>query len=517
MSKQRAHWAITIKEDNFETWDSEKRSEFLSFAGKYINLQGKRIIMQYNDTTSYRLAVGFKEKEDSNTSSTHWHCLFSCEPGKTCTAGRVRIVMKGYGMPIVNEYVQVIDTSPFIYMKYANKESSDPKTKRSQVDDIIKNEFKMLKSKSTVSREMFNSYLCDKYGATWLTRNKSIIDTYCSIQEECYAERIIIDDEDVEIESRIKNIFNSFHDNILYQLNQPGHFITKCDALNNVEINDIAKYITFISFIPYLFQRATKVIDFIPGLYFYGDANCGKSFAFQLGKSYKIIATDSNGVGKFKLETCESAYLLDDVKHDFVDTSFISSTLRQLTLGAYTRIKIHSETKQIKGFVAVTSNDKPSFITDDYDEKNRNAWLRRFIVLKFKQNNNLDEIILNGNELEYKISQTAITPLLLAIAQDLKNKYSNTHRVNKSIELYVKHLAKYTQQQVSSEEIAEGDGSGSNLDYSVGNSNETKELKRKLIYYNQEDTSDNDGHDVSERVRKKLEFEPADDESYMRR
>jgi len=400
-------------------------------------------------------------------------------------------------------------------MKYANKEGVNGGETKTTVDDILKVEFKLLKSKSTASREMFNSVLCEKYGATWLTRNKTIIDTFCSIQEECYAERIIIDDEDTEIENRVKDIFYSFEKNILHQIKQRGQFITKCEALVDVKTEDISKYITFISFIPYLFQRATNVIDYIPGLYFWGDANTGKSFVFQLGKSYRRIATDSNGVGKFKLETCESAFLLDDIKGDFVDTSYMSATLRQLTLGAYTRVKVHSETRQIKGFVAVTSNEKPAFLNEDYDDKNATAWLRRFIVIEFKEHNNLDEIIINGNELEYKVSQTTIAPLLLEYAREFSTKYPTTHRINKSIELYVKHLNKYIEASVDSTAVE--DGTRSNLDYTLGHINETKELKRKLIYYNQEEDDDDDGHDVSERVRKKLEFEPADDESFMRR
>lgn len=510
MSRQRAHWAITVREENFNTWDIQKQNEFTSVAGKYIDLKGDRISMIYSDALNYKLAVGFKEKEDSNTAGVHWHCLFSCDPGKTCTAGRVRIVMKSHGMPIVNEYLQCIDTNPLVFMKYANKEGVRGNIKKSSVDDILRIEFQKLKEKSSVSREMFNSLLCEKYGATWLTKNKSVIDTFCSIQEECYAERIIVDDEDTEIEERVKNIIESFYSNILYQITQSGSFVTRCDALVDVKNEHIAKYITFVAFIPYLFQRATKVIDFIPGLYFWGDANAGKSFVFQLGRSYRPIAMDSNGVGKFKLETCESAFLLDDVKGDFVDTSLMSSTLRQLTLGAYTRVKVHSETRQTKGFVAVTSNEKPNFLDSAYDEKNRIAWLRRFIVVEFRNNDNLNDIVINGNELEFKVSQTAIAPTLLAYAQEFKENYNIEHRINKSLELYVKHLSKYIS---TSTTIVED---GSNLDNIVGYIDKAKELKRKLEYFQEESEDDDDGHDISSRARKKLEFTEASDDAFMR-
>jgi hypothetical protein len=488
MSKQKAHWALTIKEDCYLTWSPKKREEFDYFVGKYIQCQGERMQLHYDKTSNYILAVGLKEKEDENTSSTHWHCMFSCQPGKTCTAGRVRIVMGMNFMTIPDEYLQPLDTNPMTYMKYANKTSPDSR-KKTDVDGILRDEFNMLKKKSVVSKDTFNAYLCDKYGATWITKNKTIIDTFCSIQEQCYAERIVVDvDDDVDIAERVKEIISSFHDNVLKQIQTQGHFHTKADALNNVKQEDIAKYITFISLIPYMFQRARNAIDYIPGLYFWGDANAGKSFIFQLGKAYRTIATDSVGVGKFKLETCEAAFLLDDVKGDAVDTGSYISTLRQLTLGAYTRVKIHSETRQIKGFVSVTSNEKPCFLESEYDEKNRNAWLRRFIVLEFKRDKNMDELIVNGNEFEYTIAQETIAPFMLNIAKHLRETYGESHRVYKSIHIYKRHLHKYIRENPTPVDISIPlatieDGPGPNLDIAVGHFDQPKIITAANILY----------------------------------
>lgn len=479
MSKQKAHWALTIKEECYLAWSPKKREEFDYFVGKYIQCQGERMQLPYDKTNNYILAVGLKEKEDDNTSSVHWHCLFSCQPGKTCTAGRVRIVMGLSYMPIPEEYLQPLDTNPMTYMKYANKTSTSNR-KTHDVDGILRDEFNMLKKRSVVSKDTFLTYLCEKYGATWITKNKTIIDMYCSIQEQCYAERIVVDvDDDVDIAERVKEIISSFHDNVLTQIKTRGHLHTKADALNNVKQDDIAKYITFISLVPYMFQRAKNAIDYIPGLYFWGDANAGKSFIFQMGKAYRTIATDSVGVGKFKLETCEAAFLLDDVRGDAIDTGSYISTLRQLTLGAYTRVKIHSETRQIKGFVSVTSNEKPCFLEAGYDEKNRNAWLRRFIVLEFKRPKNMDELIVNGNEFEYRIAQETIAPFMLNLAKHLRETYGENHRVYKSIHIYKRHLHKYialnpTPLDVSIELPTQEDGPGPNLDITVGHFDQPK-------------------------------------------
>lgn len=520
MSKQKAHWAITIREETYLLWNLRERTTFDKYVGKYIQCQGERLALPYDASLKYDFAVGLKEMEDANTSSTHWHCMFSCTPGKTCAAGRVRIVMKMNGMPIPEEYLQPLDTNPMTYMKYANKTSKDSRTKY-DIDGILRDEFKLLKKTSVVAKDAFVTHLCDKYGATWITKNKTIVDTFCSIQEQCYAERIVTDsDDDIDIEKRVKDIISSFYENILKQLQTKGCFHTKAEALQNVEEEDIAKYIVFISLLPYMFQRAKNAIDFIPGLYFWGDANAGKSFIFQLGKAYRTIATDSVGVGKFKLDTCEAAFLLDDVRGDAIDTGSYISTIRQLTLGAYTRIKVHSETRQIKGFVAVTSNEKPIFLSNIYDKKNRNAWLRRFIVLEFKRDKSMDELIVNGNEFEYKIAQETIAPFMLNLAEHFKEKYSDSHRIYKSIQIYSKNLHKYIVQKDNSIEsnITED---GSNLDSDLGHFNKPQiitaanliEHKRKNIIVDYDDSS-SDGFELSNGKRIKLIR--ANSQHYMR-
>lgn len=536
MSKQKAHWAITIREETYMTWSPKQRELFDSFVGKYEKCQGERMKLEYDNNQHYWLAVGLKEREDDNTSTPHWHCLFSCLPGKTCTAGRVRTVMGMNYMTIPQEYLQTLDTNPMTYMKYAHKTSNNNR-KREDVDGIIKETFDMLKEKSVVSKDSFMAYLCEKYGATWVTKNKTIIDTFCSIQEQCYAERIVVAEESTEdIVERTQQIISSFHDNILKQINgRNGQFQTRCEALNDVSKDDIAKYITFVALLPYMFQRAQNVIDNIPGLYFWGDANAGKSFIFQLGKCYRTIATDSVGVGKFKLETCESAFLLDDVRGDAIDTGSYMATLRQLTLGAKTRVKIHSETKQIKGFVAVTSNEKPAFLDNEYDEKNRNAWLRRFIVIQFVRDLNMDEILVNGNEFEYKAALATIAPFMKNIAKHLRDTYGREHRVYKSIHVYKRHLDKYISSNIQE---AEKNGPRPDLDTSVGHFDESKiitaankiEIRKqprsentitisddsrlskelntnkrvRLVDYEEDSNPDNDGFELSNGKRVKL-------------
>lgn len=471
MAPQRAHWQVTITKATYDSWSDDIQQAFINHEGKYVNCEGPRIKLNYNDELTYNLAVGVPQ-------NGYWHCLFSCFPGATCPIGRLRIVMEQCGMPIVKEVdkIEMLNTSPITYMKFANKKKLADVVE--QVDNMLLKTFNSMKQKTVVSKERFVQKLCEEYGPTWITKNKTVIDTYCSIQEHCYKERIVNDVEsDDDIEDRIKTIISEYHDNILYQLRIPGHYKTKCEALEGVSIDDVATYIVIISLIPYMFQRGKNVIDFIPGLYFWGDANAGKSLIFQLGKGYRTIACDATGIGKFKLETCEAGFLLDDVRADTVDHSCYLSTLRQLTLGAFTRIKVHSETRQVKGFIAVTSNERPNFLVYGYDQKNRDAWLRRFIVLEFKRNPEMDELIINGNELEYTIAQKTIAPFLRNLADDLLNRYGKDHRINKSINIYISHLDKYIDESSPESRISLPKTvveNGSHVDSTVGAVHKTK-------------------------------------------
>jgi len=537
MVKSKAHWALTIKEETYNSWTEEKRKLFDSYVGKNIELKGDRLKIDYDDRVSYYLSVGFKEMEDDNTSSPHWHCLVSNMPRNTCTANRVRQVMASIGMPIDGEYLQPIDTSPLQYMAYCHKTKVSNKNRKSEVDVILSNVFKELKDDGIVSKESFLNVLCDRYGPTWITKNRTIIDTFCSMLEQCYAERLVVTDEPTDIDEITKDIIIAFHDNILHQIETNG-IDSKCEAIRGVKNEDVAKYICFTSLLPYMFQRAKNVIDFIPGLYFWGNPNTGKSFIFQLGKAYRVIATDSVGIGKFNIDVAESAFLLDDVRGDAIDANTYMSTLRRLALGTNARIKVHSTTKEIKGWCAVTSNEMPRFLTSDYDSSNRDAWLRRFIVLEFK-NNPIDEMLVNGNEFEYKAAQEVIAGFMMRTHTHLLEQYGKEHRICKSIEVYAKHLTKY----LSNSEAAAEDGAGPDLDTNMGNHNsseidkpvlitaankievrkkqkdkqlekELKTNKRQRITYSPISDDDDDGFDLSNGKRIKLA--PANEDAFAR-
>lgn len=512
MAPQRAHWQITITKATYDSWSDEIQQTFISHEGKYLKCEGRRIKLNYNNELTYNLAVGVRQ-------NGYWNCLFSCFPGATCPIGRLRIVMEQCGMPLVKEAdkIETLDgTSPLSYMKFANRTTKPIADVVDQVDTILLKTFNTMKQKNVVSKERFVQKLCEEYGPTWITKNKTVIDTYCSIQEHCYKERIVNDaEDDADIAERVKSIISDYHDNILYQLRIPGHYNTKCEALEGVRLDDVSTYIVIISLIPYMFQRGKNLIDFIPGLYYWGDANSGKSMIFQLGKGYRTIACDATGIGKFKLETCEAGFLLDDVRADTIDHSCYLSTLRQLTLGAFTRIKVHSETRQIKGFIAVTSNERPNFLTYGYDEKNRDAWLRRFIVLEFKRYPDMDELLINGNEFEYTIAQKTIAPFLRNLADDLLERYGKDHRINKSISIYISHLDKYIDEnnpdsRISLDETV--DKYGSHVDSAMGNLHEAKTpIKRQestIVQTLKRVKRQHDKNNKKQEMKKKKKKEP---------
>lgn len=411
---QRAHWCLTIVYDIVQSWTSTARAEWCEQAG---NMETPMII-EYSGI-GYSLWIGHMEGADDNTKEPHYHILISCPSGRTATKAKALNILNAKGFKVSgvgNVYCQELQTTPAKYKNYIFKTAL--KTNYGSVDGIISKAAERLKKTSNITKELLRKALIEEQGPTWYNKNKGVVDTYMSAIDNFQTQRIVDVEEDMdEIVARTRNILETYYEIILHNIEQNG-YDTMHEFFQGVAPESMAKYITIISILPYLFQRNALRMDNIPGLYFYGEAGAGKSMIFTMGRSFKMIATDASGIAKFKLEGCQSAFLLDDIKADAINEQTFMATLRQLILGGYSRIKTHSDTQQVKGFVAVTSNEVPCYFNSpnsDEEKINYNAWRRRFISLEFKYRN-LKDFDRQGNEFDY-------TQSLKEIAQWIKDAY----------------------------------------------------------------------------------------------
>jgi hypothetical protein len=111
---------------------------------------------------------------------------------------------------------------------------------------------------------------------------------------------------------------------------------------------------------------------------------------------------------------------MDDASSSTLDDSSNLSTIRQLTLGGYSRIKVHGDTKQIKSWIVFTSNEVPDFLKEDgADDPQSKAWRRRFISIPFNRKNMVD-VDVEGNEFELESCKTIIAEYIYTTSIGLK-------------------------------------------------------------------------------------------------
>lgn len=443
---QRAHWCLTVPEEVVCLWTDRSQEKWKNQAGK----QDKPLDVPYNSIV-YKLWIGHKEGADENTQEPHYHVLLSCPPQKTMTKSKAFTILNNVGFSLSgvhNIYCQELQSTVTNYKNYMFKTGN--KTKGGNVDYIITKAADALKAIGNITKENLRKVLIDEQGPTWYSRNKNVVETYIGAIDNFQQQRMVDVKEDMdEIVSRTKNTLMSYYEIILANIRANG-FHTKHEYFANLPDDLTAKYITAISILPYLFQRCVAHMDNIPGLYFYGDAGAGKSLIFGMGRSYKMVAMDSIGIAKFKLEGCQSGFVIDDAKANTLNDPLFMSTVRQLVLGGFSRIKVHSDTQQIKGFVNVTSNDVPRYLSDDdpSHKTNNDAWKRRFIALRFNVENLVD-FDRQGNEFDYTqaLEQLAIWfTTVYDVINDAneKTEEGDYARVLKTLTPYYRSMYKYT-------------------------------------------------------------------------
>lgn len=419
MSKQKTHWCLTIPARVLPDFTEAARTTFLNAVG---NREGIKI--PYNGEIDFNFTVGYLEGADDVTKEPHYHCLMSNPPGKTSTKGRCLTTLNANGFVCnIDIYIQELQSSLLAYKRYMFK--AEPDNEKSLVDLVLEDTIRSLRgSGMMVTRDKFLAELLKLKGATWCTRNKSIIDTF-SMNTSLFDNNRIIKKEVCtdKVISRGQNLIACFYETILKNVDKFG-VVTEHSLFDDLSNEYKAKAITLIALTPMLFNRSEDV-DNIPGLYLWGQASSGKSFLFNCSKSYKQLATDATGVGRFKLDGVESGILLDDIQSFTLDADNNIATIRALCLGGATRVKVHSDTKLIHAFIVCTSNAKPDFLDSLYNNVEASAWKRRFVCLQMCKDNFVDFVASSGNEFDYSCMYPHIANFYMKVYQDCVGKFES--------------------------------------------------------------------------------------------
>jgi len=364
-----------------------------------------------------KLYFGPTELPDETQKDSHRHCLLhftSTGGGDSKTLGQVKELKKE--IITNNEFdicFQYLTCSTEKYLNFCWKTQTPLKNK---VECQIKESLKKLKDSGyAITVKSFKQQVIKDYGPVFYNNNKNVADVILTELELFNPGRKvpfeINSEENFQNACKTIALFNKILLNNLYK----NMYSTTHKWFSNLDLDDVGNFTTLWTILPLICDRWEGGDD-LPALYLWGKPCTGKSYMFTASPAYKKVPMDAKGVSRFKLSGCEAGWLFDDMIAEFLDESSNSGTLRQLTLGGSTTVKISGDTQDIQGWVVITSNDMPSFMKKDppseYQgnwEFNTAAWKRRFLTIKMTE-----QIDINPVKVIWKHSSASAAAKILA-------------------------------------------------------------------------------------------------------
>lgn len=399
---RKIYWSFTLQEDDVLDFDNIRVT----------SLDGEVKTVTVGSGTNYaiKLWMGPKEEADDTNSWAHHHGMLQSLGGKAIQIGVAKSILCGiykFKGGKVDRYVKPTENTTN-YINYCFKSS----TQRKETDHIaaIKRKAQdMAEEHGSISVKKIKAALYNEHGAEWLAKHDKMIDIVLEYDVEAtgkykvpsvldYNENramtgAVLECFEIKIGLALEKMFAKWligengTNSLAYSNQLP---IQKMKQWLQIffgmfpgvsDLTEAAKIVQVIAMLPNVFARSEKM-DCLPALYFYGEAGAGKSYLFR-GENWKRVATDAGGVGRFKLECGQTGYLLDDISEDFIQQEDNMATLRQLCLGDFADVKVHGRTQRVRGWVAITGQDPPLFLSGKgHGDEHKAAWRRRIISVE---------------------------------------------------------------------------------------------------------------------------------------
>lgn len=379
---------------------------FTLLAGKHSETGEKGIPVVYNSKT-YTFILGPVEKPDSNSDYDHQHGYIQCPRSVALTKGQAISILKSLGAYTEDHYVHELEKTKAAYHSYCFKSifnafsSSERRIKRA-IDEIHSVDNAKLNCKRLKLKLMKTE------GSDFVVKNNALIALTLAHPEAQDNDKYI--HVEVDEKENVKN-FMQVVENFKVVVDDAIHesgIETTHRSFNDATKKDQLNAIVCIALLPMMAMRV-RVTDQLPALWFYGKQECGKSFLFSQIPNYKRVATDAEGVSRFKLGGDQTAFFLDDVDKGWLFKMSNSATLKTLAIGEKAVVKTHGDTMDVRGFVVITSNHQPDYLGAMGDipegadaeqfakdhEFNCGAWKRRVVALAFTEKVDLESIYVD--------------------------------------------------------------------------------------------------------------------------
>jgi hypothetical protein len=408
---QKTHWCFILSGEDLEGTKTTSRE------GIMVDLDGIKS----------KIYIGPIVECDEGQSYPHRRCLLSIQPNqikRNCRINKAVTIIAKYlekSSTWQPKDIGTLSISVFNYLDYVYKTIDFAKC---QVEKTIKRAiFDVIESGLTVTTKRVKQSLIKDAGAQFTVRNKHVLDLMLSEMELYRPQReipfTIVPEENMQKAFRTINIFNRILTNNLRE----NHIQTNHSIAYGLLDDEVANLMTAIALLPIMCNRWMGG-DNLPGLYLWGTACTGKSHLFKELPYYRKVATDAQGVSRFKLQGEEAALLLDDIKAGFLTETTNTSTLRLLLLGGSTTVKILGDTQDIRAFIVATSNDEPAYLGEKPTnyvgnwERNSKAWRRRFLTLECTQEVDLNVISVQWSHTSAKLAARAFYMRLISNLPD---------------------------------------------------------------------------------------------------
>ena len=386
------------------------------------------------------IVIGPKEGRETPT-GLHRHLAIKCLDGPNRKQATREAIMHYTGLPetaLTNNYFKPIETTWLRYVIYCFKDD------KGQIDAALEYcKKEILEAGHLPNKRNMEELLQHKFGAAeYNMKFKAPLDSYLRVRQNIDSRGINSKPLDREANrAAFERSFDIFKGQVTRCL-EADAVSSRWKNWSTLRQEDQMDIICSIALLPICCVRNTLLADELPGLYLWGNRNCGKSAFFDNGVFLKKIATDAEGVGKFILSASQAGFLLDDIGKKYMLAESRAATLKQLLQGKETAAKGNGYVSEQCGFVVMTSNDRPILFEKEPTAENgidmtpgdwynhKGAWLRRLLVIHFR--NTLDELDLIDTRVvwsDYRIRDAAAA-ILHQILERIKDRQHALYRLS---------------------------------------------------------------------------------------
>jgi len=364
------------------------------------------IEVQWHSKT-YKVVIGPVEQADGTHAYPHQHGYVQCPVSTALTKGQARAILESIKLYKDGMYLHELETTKAKYHSYCFKSEGGA---NNNAERAIKRAYEHIEGNEgvKVTKKRLVTQLAKSEGATFVARNKQIIEVTLATPEIYKDSKTI--DEYVSPSKNMRNYMQclvNFKQIITDAVKKNG-IVTTHKLFEDCSREDQVHAVIAIALLPAIVRRK-RITDGLPALWFHGLPNCGKSYLFSQLPNYKKIATDAEGVGRFRMEGEQTAYLIDDVDAGWIFKPANSKTMKALSIGERDVIKTFGDTQEVRGFCVLTSNCVPDHLSpcppvpegtdaatfQKGHEYNCNAWKRRIISLYFDETCDYDPIFVD--------------------------------------------------------------------------------------------------------------------------